>query len=66
MQGELTNLLESAGTPKAAEQAPMVESATQPAPKVDPVAKRTALIESIVDQSAQSRLNAIRDRVQQI
>lgn len=66
LQGELTNLLESAGTPKAAEQAPMVESATQPAPKVDPVAKRTALIESIVDQSAQSRLNAIRDRVQQI
>lgn len=66
LQGELTNLLESAGTPKAAEQAPMVESAAQPAPKADPVAKRTALIESIVDQSAQSRLNAIRDRVQQI
>ena len=66
LQGELTNLLESAGAPKAAEQAPMVESAAQPAPKADPVAKRTALIESIVDQSAQSRLNAIRDRVQQI
>ncbi len=66
LQGELNNLLESAGAPKAAEQAPMVESAAQPAPKADPVAKRTALIESIVDQSAQSRLNAIRDRVQQI
>ena len=66
LQGELTNLLESAGAPKVAEQAPMVESAAQPAPKADPVAKRTALIESIVDQSAQSRLNAIRDRVQQI
>lgn len=66
LQGELSNLLESAGAPKAAEQAPMVESAAQPAPKADPVAKRTALIESIVDQSAQSRLNAIRDRVQQI
>lgn len=66
LQGELNNLLESAGTPKAAEQTPMVESAAQPASKADPVAKRTALIESIVDQSAQSRLNAIRDRVQQI
>lgn len=66
LQGELNNLLESAGAPKAAEQAPMVESAAQPTPKADPVAKRTALIESIVDQSAQSRLNAIRDRVQQI
>lgn len=66
LQGELNNLLESAGAPKAAEQAPMVESAAHPAPKADPVAKRTALIESIVDQSAQSRLNAIRDRVQQI
>ena len=66
LQGELNNLLESAGAPKAAAQAPMVESAAQPAPKADPVAKRTALIESIVDQSAQSRLNAIRDRVQQI
>ena len=66
LQGELNNLLESAGATKAAEQAPMVESAAQPAPKADPVAKRTALIESIVDQSAQSRLNAIRDRVQQI
>ena len=66
LQGELNNLLESAGAPKAAEQAPMVESAAQPAPKADPVAKRTALIESIVGQSAQSRLNAIRDRVQQI
>lgn len=66
LQGELNSLLESAGAPKAAEQAPMVESAAQPAPKADPVAKRTALIESIVDQSAQSRLNAIRDRVQQI
>lgn len=66
LQGELNNLLESAGAPKAAEQAPMVESAAQPAPKADPVAKRTALIESIVDQSAQSRLSAIRDRVQQI
>lgn len=66
LQGELNNLLESADAPKAAEQAPMVESAAQPAPKADPVAKRTALIESIVDQSAQSRLNAIRDRVQQI
>lgn len=66
LQGELNSLLESAGAPKAAEQAPMVESAAQPAPKADPVAKRTALIESIVDQSAQSRLNAIRDRVKQI
>ena len=66
LQGELNNLLESADAPKAAEQAPMVESAAQPAPKADPVAKRTALIESIVDQSAQSRLSAIRDRVQQI
>lgn len=66
LQGELNNLLESAGAPKAAEQTPMVESAAQPAPKADPVAKRTALIESIVGQSAQSRLNAIRDRVQQI
>lgn len=68
LQGELNNLLESADAPKAAaaEQAPMVESAAQPAPKADPVAKRTALIESIVDQSAQARLSAIRDRVQQI
>lgn len=66
LQSELNNLLESADAPKAAEQAPMVESAAQPAPKADPVAKRTALIESIVDQSAQARLGAIRDRVQQI
>jgi hypothetical protein len=68
LQGELNSLLESADAPKAAAaaQAPMVESAAQPAPKADPVAKRTALIESIVDQSAQSRLSAIRDRVQQI
>lgn len=61
LQGELTNMLESAGKPAAQ---PMVESANKP--QVDPMQKRAALIESIVGASAQARLNQIRDRINNI
>lgn len=61
LQGELNTMLENAGKPAAQ---PMVESANKP--QVDPKQKRAALIESIVGASAQSRLNQIRDRINNI